>query len=189
MTILPHRPIARHRLTSAGRHARRPGQGLVEFALILPILLLILFGIIEFARILQAWLSVENGSRFGVRYAVTGDYDVKYCVQADADYPAYAAHDAADGTVDCLVPSSISTYQAESDVLKDAARLYSIKDVATAGALAILRTSNASLGETETGYFKVTVCSSRNFDGDAYPDYQLNKPEPDLFLDAEGRQE
>jgi Flp pilus assembly protein TadG len=54
-------------------------------------LLLVLFGIIEFARILQAWLSVENGARFGVRYAVTGQYNLAYCQPgsyAAAAFPA-----------------------------------------------------------------------------------------------------
>ena len=49
-----------------------PGQGMVEFALALPILLMMVFGIIEFGRLLQAWLALENGARFAVRYAVTG---------------------------------------------------------------------------------------------------------------------
>ena len=44
---------------------------MVEFAIILPVMLLTLFGIIEFGRLLQAWLSVENGARFGVRYEFT----------------------------------------------------------------------------------------------------------------------
>ncbi len=40
------------------------GQTLVEFALVLPVLLLLLFVIIELARLLHAWLAVENGARF-----------------------------------------------------------------------------------------------------------------------------
>jgi hypothetical protein len=183
MTLLPHRSSSLRRRTSQGGR-RRPGQGLVEFALILPILLLILFGIIEFARILQAWLSVENGARFGVRYAVTGDYDVKYCPQASIDYPAYAADDLADGTVDCIVPSTVTNYQEETDTLKDAARVYSIIEVATGGAVAILRNPDGSLAETDHGYFKVSVCSSRNVDGDTSPDYQLLSPIPGQFLSA-----
>ena len=52
------------RLTS---HVRsHPAQGIVEFALALPILLTMVFGIIEFGRLLQAWLALENAhvSRF-----------------------------------------------------------------------------------------------------------------------------
>ena len=43
-------------------------QSMVEFALTLPVLLLLIFGIIEFGRVLQAWLALENGARFAIRY-------------------------------------------------------------------------------------------------------------------------
>ena len=97
-------PAPRHVSSRRARSPeRRPGQGLVEFALILPVLLLVLFGIIEFARILQAWLSVENGARFGVRYAVTGEYNTAYCdpafLQAHvpvAQQPLFATYSADD---------------------------------------------------------------------------------------------
>jgi len=61
---------------------RSIGQSMVEFALALPILLLLIFGIIEFGRMLQAWLALENGARFAVRYAITGSYDPQYCQDA-----------------------------------------------------------------------------------------------------------
>lgn len=53
----------------------RRGQTLVEFALTLPILLLLMFGIIEFGRIFQAWVTIQNAARTAIRYAVTGQYD------------------------------------------------------------------------------------------------------------------
>jgi hypothetical protein len=52
------------------------GQSLVEFALILPILLLLILGIIEGARIIWAYITVQNAAREAARYAVTGQpYD------------------------------------------------------------------------------------------------------------------
>lgn len=45
------------------------GQAMVEMALVLPILILIVFGIIEFGRIFNAKLIVTNASREGARYA------------------------------------------------------------------------------------------------------------------------
>ncbi len=48
------------------------GQTLVEFALVLPILLLLVIGMLEFARVLNAWLIVSNGAREGARYATVG---------------------------------------------------------------------------------------------------------------------
>ena len=115
------------------RHRWR-GQGLVEFALILPLILLVLFTIIELARLLHAWVSVENGARFGVRYAVTGEYDAAYC----AGYPGGVCDD-----------------QPE----EDGARIPSIKDAAWAGSAAIWRNIGATVGNP--GFFKVTVCSNK----------------------------
>jgi len=54
---------------------RRRGQTLAEFAITLPILLLLLFGIIEFGRIFQAWVTLQNSARAAARYATTGQYD------------------------------------------------------------------------------------------------------------------
>jgi len=54
---------------------RREGQTLAEFALTLPILLLLLFGIVEFGRIFQAWVTVQNAARVAARYASTGQWD------------------------------------------------------------------------------------------------------------------
>src|SRR5512140_3187751 len=66
----------RDSLPPSPRRARsRRGQTLVEFALTLPVLLLLLFGIIEFGRIFQAWVTLQNAARTAVRYAITGQYD------------------------------------------------------------------------------------------------------------------
>jgi len=53
---------------------RGKGQTLAEFALTLPILLLLLFGIIEFGRLFQSWVTLQNAARTAVRYASTGQY-------------------------------------------------------------------------------------------------------------------
>jgi hypothetical protein len=51
------------------------GQALVEMALILPVLLLLLFGIIEFGRIFSAGLMVNHGAREGARLGAVGAAD------------------------------------------------------------------------------------------------------------------
>ena len=68
-------------LKSAVRSRKSPGQGLVEFALALPILLLLVFGLIEFARIFAAWLMVENSARTAARFASTGQFNQAHCAQ------------------------------------------------------------------------------------------------------------
>jgi hypothetical protein len=55
-------------------HRDKKGQTLAEFALTLPILLLLLFGIIEFGRLFQSWVTLQNAARTAVRYASTGQY-------------------------------------------------------------------------------------------------------------------
>ncbi len=72
----------------------------------LPILLFVLFGIIEFARLTFAWMAVQNAARFGIRYAVTGEFNEIYCVQAGTKLGA--THINADvfggDPQDCIVP-------------------------------------------------------------------------------------
>jgi Flp pilus assembly protein TadG len=45
----------------------RRGQGLVEFALILPVLLLFMLGIMEFGRVLYIYTEVSNAAREALR--------------------------------------------------------------------------------------------------------------------------
>lgn len=52
------------------------GQSMVEMAIILPVLLLILFAIFEFGRILGAYMLIHDLARDGVRYGVVGMSDV-----------------------------------------------------------------------------------------------------------------
>ncbi|NIS80274.1 MAG: hypothetical protein GTO14_08705 [Anaerolineales bacterium] len=125
-------------------------QSLVEFALILPVLLMLIFVIVELARLLHAWLAVENGARFGVRYAITGEFNPTYCIG---------------------FPGDICDDQSE----EDAARIPSIKDTARAGSVAILRDETKAVGEP--GFYKVTVCSSRR-DAFDQPIFQYNEPDP-----------
>lgn len=53
------------------------GQALVEMALVLPLLLLLLFGIFEFGRIMGSYMLISNLSREGARYGVVGHDDTQ----------------------------------------------------------------------------------------------------------------
>ena len=53
------------------RHRAEGGAALLEFALIAPLLFLLLFGVIEFARLITAYTAVWTGAREGARFATT----------------------------------------------------------------------------------------------------------------------
>jgi hypothetical protein len=60
-------------------HGRRPderGQAVVEMALILPVLLLLLIGMLEFSRAWHAKQVITDAAREGARLAVVQDADV-----------------------------------------------------------------------------------------------------------------
>ncbi len=45
---------------------------MVDFALMAPIVLLVIYGIVELGRYMQAYLTVQHAAREGARYGVTG---------------------------------------------------------------------------------------------------------------------
>lgn len=51
------------------------GQSLVEMALVLPVLLLILLGIVEFGRVGHCYLTLNYAAREGARIGITGISD------------------------------------------------------------------------------------------------------------------
>lgn len=53
------------------------GQALVEFALILPILLILIMGIVQFGLVLNAYITIENASREGARRGIVGSSDTE----------------------------------------------------------------------------------------------------------------
>lgn len=54
---------------------RERGQTLAEFAIILPIVFLLIAGFVDLTRVYNAWVSVEGAAREGARYGVTGQDD------------------------------------------------------------------------------------------------------------------
>jgi hypothetical protein len=67
------------------RAAGERGQSLAEFALIAPLLFILFFGLMDTARLFQAWVMVQHGAREGARYGVTGRTD---CALATPDRPS-----------------------------------------------------------------------------------------------------
>ncbi len=61
--------------TTKARRSHGQGQGMVEFALALPILLLVVFGLLEVGRAVFMYAAVVNASREAVRYATAYGVD------------------------------------------------------------------------------------------------------------------
>jgi hypothetical protein len=136
-------------------------QALLEFALALPILLMLIFGIIDLAALFQAWLTVENIARQTVRYAVTGQYDLAFCVDLDSSGEA-----------------------CDSEEEQDIARLESIKDYADRQTIALFYTPGAQ--QPEIGYLNVTICSSRDADPkDDIPDFTFYESSSANYSDCQ----
>jgi hypothetical protein len=51
------------------------GVAIVEFALVGTVFLVLVLGIIDFARMFQGWITVQHAAREGARYALTGRSD------------------------------------------------------------------------------------------------------------------
>jgi len=59
-------------VTRKRRRGRQLGQSLAEFAIVVPIFLIIVFGVVDFSLGLKAWLTITNASREGARVLVLG---------------------------------------------------------------------------------------------------------------------
>ena len=130
-------------------------QAMLEFALALPVLLMLIFGIVDFALIFQAWLSVENIARQTVRLAVTGEYDPSFCPVIGPGGLAGCQGD---------------TYLQEQDV----ARLETIRRDAGQWEVALFKSPTNN--QSAKGYLHVTVCSNRDADHSGTPDFVYTQP-------------
>jgi Flp pilus assembly protein TadG len=71
---------------------RRGGQSMVEFVLILPVLLILLFGIIEFGLLLYNKQVITNASREGARYGIVARVSRRSPEEIQAVVSAYVAN-------------------------------------------------------------------------------------------------
>ncbi len=72
----------KYRETFVKQHKNQKGQSLVEFAVALPLLLLIVMGIAQFGMALNVYLALNNAVREGARTGITGssDFEIKYSI-------------------------------------------------------------------------------------------------------------
>jgi len=66
--------VIKNRIGNFLQHLVKDNRGtqLVEFAIVLPILMLLLVGIMEFGRAFFSWVVITNGAREGARYGAIG---------------------------------------------------------------------------------------------------------------------
>jgi hypothetical protein len=88
-------------MTPRWRRVRR-GQGLVEFAIILPVLVLILLGTIDFGRVLFSWIQVMNAAREGAAYAAFNPND-SGGIQLHVDQEANVQQQGGEGSLNVTV--------------------------------------------------------------------------------------
>jgi Flp pilus assembly protein TadG len=102
--------MARSRAIRRARPARRRDRGqrgavVVEFALIVPMLLLLLFGIIEFGYMLNRDIMIGNASRDGARVASLNGTGAEVRAAITTELNASKIYPAAgDIKIDCVLP-------------------------------------------------------------------------------------
>jgi hypothetical protein len=140
------------------RHVK--AQAALEFALAFPILLMVLFGIIDFSLLFAGWLAVENVARQTVRVAATGAYEQADCVDSTADSDTLACGG-----------------NARNDEV-DKARIIKIHRESEKWRTLIFFDDAAPQFGPQSGYFKMTVCSGEDTDtpADGIPNFAVNYP-------------
>ncbi len=76
----------------AARRPRQRGQTLVEFALLSPLFLLVVFGTIDYGGYFGSRLSVENAARAGARTAVVQQYASSFATKGGDIVIAITSH-------------------------------------------------------------------------------------------------
>jgi PKD repeat protein len=95
-------PRLRHR-----HNQRSLGQGLVEFALVLPVLMLIFLFALDFGRVFLGWVELNNAARIGANFAANHPdaWGTPGNATDVATYRTLMANDAA--AINCVLPNPV----------------------------------------------------------------------------------
>jgi len=115
---------------------RQRAQGTLEFAVAFPVFLLLVFVVIELARVFYAWATIENNARAAARYLSTGQYDEALCLSGCAD------------------PADREQARLRAGLMRAREVLYGLL-ITTFGEQA------GGPGSDQPGFYGVTICSSR----------------------------
>ena len=101
-----------------GRGMRRDGhgQGLVEFALVFPVIVLILFGVFDFGRAIYAYNTIANAARQGARVAAVNQV-VTANTRCNEDMPVEDPSNPDWSVLACAASSAVSLGVQTSDVV------------------------------------------------------------------------
>ncbi len=111
-------PTFRRRSPSTGS---RTGQSLVELALILPLLLVLFLGAVDFGRAFFGWVALNNASRVGANYAAT--HPDAWALGNSSQQDEYTQLVENSGTTDCVVDVAQPTFPDGSRDLGNRARV------------------------------------------------------------------
>ena len=139
---------------------RENGTAAIEFAIILPLLLLLVFGIIEFSLLLYNKAMITNASREGARAGVVYHYDDKNTTTKDDDtyHPGNATIEA---KVAQYLQARLMTFGDPQDTTP-VIRRYTIDDTVTPPTRTLI--DEPSWGQEEAGdSLEVTVTHEYSF--------------------------
>lgn len=80
----PSKVCLAYRRFDRSRSRTERGAALVEFALVLPLLLVLVFGIVDFGRAFQSSITLTNATREGARLGATGANTTTICNRVTA---------------------------------------------------------------------------------------------------------
>ena len=89
------------------RSASEAGQELVEFAIVFPVLALILFGVLDLGRVFYASITIANAAREGARYAMFYPNDtagIQTATEREAQNSGLDLTDSAKAAIDVSCP-------------------------------------------------------------------------------------
>jgi Flp pilus assembly protein TadG len=89
------------------RNDRTRGQGLVEFALVMPLLVLLVFGLFDAGRLVIDYTTLTNASRVGARVAMVNQSNDATCVAVRTFKCAAADHSVAMGIAAATIPNVV----------------------------------------------------------------------------------
>jgi Flp pilus assembly protein TadG len=102
---------AQSRLHAPGRaNSRRRGQSLVEFAIVLPVMLIVLLVAIDFGRVFLGWVTLNNSARIAANFAADNPNawsTARPDLTAQAEYISLVKNEAT--AINCTLPNPIPT--------------------------------------------------------------------------------